>query len=133
MRPRNWEQKNRKYSAEKERARRLAKGDEIRAKDRARYAANPQRKLGASKKWRTANPGKKRAAARRWQGLPEPTRPEPLHCEICARQFEKTPHLDHDHATGEFRGWLCGSCNGGLGLFRDSIDTLQHAIAYLTK
>ena len=35
------------------------------------------------------------------------------HCEICSVEFNNTKnkHLDHCHATGEFRQVLCRSCN----------------------
>ena len=40
-------------------------------------------------------------------------------------------HLDHDHKTGDFRGYLCHPCNTGLDLFEDSPTRLQAGIAYL--
>jgi hypothetical protein len=42
-------------------------------------------------------------------------------------------HLDHDHSTGEFRGWLCAKCNTGLGLLGDSIEQLEMRLAYLKR
>ena len=41
-------------------------------------------------------------------------------------------HLDHDHSTGDFRGWLCSNCNRGIGLLRDE-DGVQKALDYLRR
>ena len=51
-------------------------------------------------------------------------------CEICLRLGQRLC-LDHDHTTGDFRGWLCGSCNRGLGHFGDSLEMMRRAVAYL--
>ena len=42
-------------------------------------------------------------------------------------------HLDHCHTTGNYRGWLCGTCNQALGKFNDSTECLQSAIEYLER
>ncbi len=69
---------------------------------------------------------------RRRAGLPEPTRPCPEYCEICLRpNTKKALALDHDHTTGAFRGWLCNSCNLGLGMLGDSPVALTAALNYL--
>lgn len=52
-------------------------------------------------------------------------------CAICDQPFEGQSHIDHDHATGVFRGVLCPRCNMALGLFRDSLRALYSAIDYL--
>lgn len=50
-------------------------------------------------------------------------------CGICKdRDFEA---IDHDHETGQVRGLLCNQCNMSLGGFKDNIEVLEAAIAYL--
>ena len=62
-------------------------------------------------------------------------------CPICKRdettckgkggQKSGTWCLDHNHNTGEFRGWLCHDCNRGLGNFKDNTTMLESALEYL--
>ena len=55
-------------------------------------------------------------------------------CTICGvpeAELNRKLCMDHDHATGEFRGWICTSCNKGLGNFKDSQDILMEALCYL--
>jgi len=53
-------------------------------------------------------------------------------CQICNTPHD-TLHVDHDHSSGNVRALLCASCNKGLGMFKDNIEHLQKAIAYLSK
>jgi len=41
--------------------------------------------------------------------------------------------IDHDHARGMGREWICDSCNTGLGRFKDDPKLLRKAIVYLRK
>lgn len=53
-------------------------------------------------------------------------------CAICPQPLTDIPiAVDHDHETGAVRGILCNWCNTGLGMFRDRIDVLISAAAYL--
>jgi hypothetical protein len=57
-------------------------------------------------------------------------------CFSCgAKESELTGklHIDHDHETGKFRGWLCTNCNCALGLMKDSIEKLLGLSIYLEK
>ncbi|MDE2098582.1 MAG: endonuclease VII domain-containing protein [Patescibacteria group bacterium] len=52
-------------------------------------------------------------------------------CPICEEELPGAWHVDHDHATGEVRGLLCGRCNTGIGWFNESPEALVRAITYL--
>jgi len=63
-------------------------------------------------------------------------------CDICGNEFAsyaknttgiKTLAVDHCHDTNKIRGLLCGSCNIGIGMFKDNPDVLNRAIEYLKK
>jgi len=57
------------------------------------------------------------------------------HCAICKTDApgRNKQHfsIDHNHLTGQIRGLLCHSCNTGLGLFYDKVQSLQNSINYL--
>lgn len=53
-------------------------------------------------------------------------------CDICHRRYHKMC-VDHDHATGTVRGYLCSPCNTGIGLFRDNAYFLVNALHYLAR
>ena len=67
----------------------------------------------------------------------ERTRPTlvPFKCPICGKvtipDLTSKVVLDHDHKTGKVRGWICDSCNTGIGRFKDDIELLKSAIHYL--
>lgn len=48
-------------------------------------------------------------------------------CRVEGRQLNR----DHDHRTGEFRGFLCMLHNKGLALFQDDPELLERAAMYL--
>ena len=70
---------------------------------------------------------------------------EPTECEICGAEAYserngrhqngnfKRLAFDHDHTTGEFRGWLCSKCNVGIGHFEDDPNLLLLAGMYLER
>ncbi len=70
---------------------------------------------------------------RRW----ELCRPkyEPFQCPICQKitipELTSKVVLDHDHRNGRVRGWICDSCNTGIGRFKDDISLLKRAIIFL--
>ena len=62
-------------------------------------------------------------------------------CPICNRDIKGISRkgqkmlqswvLDHCHETEEFRSWLCGNCNTGLGAFKDNLERVSRAKLYL--
>lgn len=41
--------------------------------------------------------------------------------------------LDHNHHTGQVRGYLCESCNTGIGRFDDNVELVKNAITWLNQ
>jgi hypothetical protein len=71
-----------------------------------------------------------RNAARRRGHAPCISTPDELlptltdNCEMCGRHTNECGPLclDHDHQNGNFRGWLCRSCNTSLGHYESIKD-----------
>lgn len=59
----------------------------------------------------------------------------PFKCPICGKVtipgLTSKVVLDHCHKTGRVRGWICDSCNTGIGRFKDNQELLFKAIEYL--
>ena len=89
----------------------------------------------AERKYNKTDAGRARTRAyqRRWArrglGIVDPTdETRNGACPVCGR--EGRLDMDHDHATGLVRGWLCGNCNRGLGLIGDTREAAQRLVAY---
>jgi Recombination endonuclease VII len=55
-------------------------------------------------------------------------------CGICRRHPTAVGplRLDHDHETGEIRGFLCNGCNTGIGLLLEHPEFFESAMGYLS-
>lgn len=132
-----------------------------RAEDgRIHYEATPEESRKRYRDWARKNPGKVRKSNRNWRGrnrfsvvmqqsraaakkrgyVPCNATAEEIEyafsgkCAICGvPEIECNGRLqmDHDHETGEFRGFLCGKCNRAIGLLNDSEELLIDALHYL--
>lgn len=62
---------------------------------------------------------------------------QPFECPICLKRtiagVTSKVVLDHDHSSGKARGWICDSCNTGIGRFKDDKKILLRAIKFLNK
>jgi hypothetical protein len=113
--------------------------------DRAYYLKNKARlnaqSAARNKRLREADPEKHRrqqreyTMRRRRRKLEAYSAPEPpANCEACGVLFimkSTGAHLDHNHETGEFRGWLCSNCNTALGLVGDNADGARRLLEYI--
>lgn len=121
----------------------------IRAKEKARYLADPAtKKAGAMRSYyrrMAADAGLVHQPRRRYKlrryGLTLEDYVQKLaeqhgRCALCGCEPDTTRRhdfaVDHCHATGRIRGLLCRRCNVGLGHFEDSPELLANAIAYLS-
>ncbi len=113
---------------------RKANAERVAATNKAWRARNAEKVKAARDAWNLRNAEKVRKQARQRAGLPAATRPAPEACECCNKPFAgRSAHLDHCHATGAFRGWLCFACNTGIGKLGDTAEGLQRALTYLGK
>jgi hypothetical protein len=53
-------------------------------------------------------------------------------CKICNTESSGLV-VDHCHTSGAVRGLLCGNCNKGLGLFKDSPERMVKAAKYINE
>jgi len=62
---------------------------------------------------------------------------EPFECPVCKKRtiagVTSKIVLEHNHHTGKAGGWICDSCNTGLGRFKDDIKLLKSAIEFIKK
>jgi hypothetical protein len=108
-------------------------------KKAAYYAANREKLSELNRKWHEANKEKMTAHYRfKKTGVTQEQYDgaylkQKGICAICSNECSRGYRLaaDHCHTTGVFRGLLCGSCNLGLGKFKDNTDLLTKAIGYL--
>ncbi len=56
-----------------------------------------------------------------------------LSCGISESELSERLCMDHNHKTGDFRGWLCRSCNLALGLLKESPDRMSCLIEYIKR
>ncbi len=101
------------------------------------FKAPKVHRLGRERAWRDANPQKvakyyasaRLAKFRERRGGPFYEPPHVGECPCCGRT--KMLVWDHDHDTGQFRGWICHKCNLGISQLGDSVAGLERALRYL--
>lgn len=54
-------------------------------------------------------------------------------CENEGCGSTKRLHMDHDHATGEYRGLLCNGCNSSLGFLKEDPDRIIKLAEYIKR
>ncbi len=110
-----------------------------------RYIAGPEDFAEATRRWAhknrfTASLVNSRSSVRKSGHVPCGATVEELRasftgkCVICGvpeLELNRKLCMDHDHKTGEFRGWLCQKCNRAIGLLGDSEELLINALHHL--
>ena len=85
------------------------------------------------RKWKKPIPAKARKAF--MEAHPKPEIEGTFLCPVCNKNKpvvdNKSVALDHDHKTGEIRGYICLACNTGMGQLRDDVSILKRAIEWL--
>lgn len=138
---RRWSTDHPEVISEWNRRYRIENAESVRGR-KSKYGRENIEKLREYRRRWKAQPGRMeilkvqgRKSNRKRLNIPEPTRPEPSHCECCGSPPVpgKILHLDHCHASGTFRGWLCMRCNTAIGKLGDNLDGLMKAVAYIQR
>ena len=81
--------------------------------------------------------GKPVSRADRIKWFKEKPSNEPFECPVCKKRtiagVTSKVVLEHNHLTGKVGGWICDSCNTGLGRFKDDVELLKSGIEFLKK
>lgn len=110
--------------------------------NKAYHEAHREKQNAYNREYRKHNPERCKSLALQWHyGITLEQRDSMLEaqgfrCAICgtdAPSGKKGWCVDHCHETDTVRGILCQACNTGLGAFKDNIENLRRAIAYLVK
>lgn len=141
-----WKDSNRDKVLDSAKRYRAAHLDQVRAQGREfgrKYrAANPGKERDRRRRYREANSDKIRVAHKLWkyditqEEWDQLFESQGRRCAICGAIDPGSKsgwHTDHCHKTKKVRGILCATHNTGIGHFRDNIEHLQSAIAYLMK
>ena len=54
-------------------------------------------------------------------------------CGALEQNMNRKLAMDHNHETGEFRGWLCNRCNRALGLLDDKEQGVVNLLSYIRR
>lgn len=104
----------------------------LNAYQRAYYKRNRSKKLRQARARWAKNRAEKLAKARAQYARRMSGRPTA--CQCCGRKATtRRLSKDHNHATGAFRGWLCGQCNVGIGMLGDTRVGVKRAVRYLER
>lgn len=112
---------------------------------RRKFLDNPVNKEKgniAAKRWNAANPERVKETRfeynlKKLYGLSvleynQMLARQDFRCAICGDD-ESAFHVDHNHKTNKVRGLLCGNCNTGIGLLKDSRVVIEDAARYVSQ
>ncbi len=122
-----------------------ANAERLKARDAARYAADPEGEKARVTAYKAANPEKRdlwqaKSNLKKYGITPEEKQAlfdkQGGRCAICPTLLvpgRKGMQIDHDHETGAVRGLLCAMCNVMLGDFREVPLLFEVAASYLQR
>jgi hypothetical protein len=134
-----WRDQNREKVREACRRYRERHREERNERARELHAKNPEKRRASYRKWAMSHKTELRYTTRfrRYkitrEEIEKIATDQENKCAVCHREFDRTPHVDHDHVSGKVRGLLCANCNLAIGSAGDSPDRLRAMAAYLDR